>query len=53
MDRLRALRRAQTGEGDPNVFAELAGMYNRHFEVLGHRQRLLEQFSIVVDHQDR
>ena len=53
VDRLRALRRAQTGEGDPNVFAELAGMYNRHFEVLGHRQRLLEQFSIVVDHQDR
>ena len=51
MDRLRVLRRAQTG--DPNVFAELAGMYNRHFEVLGHRQRLLEQFSIVVDHQDR
>ena len=53
VDRLRALRRAQTGEGDPNVYAELAGMYHRHFEVLGHRQRLLEQFSIVVDHQDR
>ena len=39
----------QDDAADDNAAAALAEIYEKHFVLLGHRQRILEQYCIVVD----